>query len=235
MNGNIHDFFKYIYEEILTLHYNFEKLLDYLENDDSKPYQVAKNMGVTNVKKKGTAKVEQEQIPRALPNPSARAPTIQNEENEENQTADPIPGAPNIQNEENKENQTPDPKSDLKNCLTYVKNQCGKHTLNEMAEMLNIGRATFFRKIKGQNIELQNKGNKECEFCLRKKAKISDNDNMLTSVITNDMKEYIRNACNGHKGAEMARLLEVKPHTLRAYLLRNKIQFSNKDPTTCYF
>jgi hypothetical protein len=30
-------------------------------------------------------------------------------------------------NEENKENVTLDPKSDIKNCLTYVKNQCGKH------------------------------------------------------------------------------------------------------------
>ena len=49
----------------------------------------------------------------------------------------------------------------------------------------------FIKKIKGQNIELQNKGNKECEFCSRKKTKISDDDNMLTSGITNDMTIFL--------------------------------------------
>ena len=33
--------------------------------------------------------------------------------------------------------QSPNSKSDLQNCLNYVKNQCGNHTLNQMAELLN--------------------------------------------------------------------------------------------------
>ena len=72
--------------------------------------------------------------------------------------------ANNDQNEEDKENQTPDPKSDLKNCLTYVKNQCGQHIAKEMADLLAVSRATFFRKIKGLVIDQESKENKECEF-----------------------------------------------------------------------
>ena len=61
-------------------------------------------------------------------------------------------------------NKPPNAKSDIKNCLTYVRNQCGKHSLREMADLLFMGRATFFRKIKGQNIELVHEGNEDCEF-----------------------------------------------------------------------
>ena len=91
----------------------------------------------------------------------------------ENQTPDPksdlsILSKPTIQNEENIENQTPDPKSDLKMCLTYVKNQCGKHALKN--ELLNMHRATFYRKMKANlntmdKIDPENGSNIECEFC----------------------------------------------------------------------
>ena len=33
----------------------------------------------------------------------------------------------------------------LKNCLTYVMNQCGNHTSKEMADLLKCNRASFFR------------------------------------------------------------------------------------------
>ena len=61
----------------------------------------------------------------------------------------------------------PDPKSDLKNYLTYIKNQFGQHIAKEMADSLTVSRATFFRKIKGLVIDQESKENKECEFCLR--------------------------------------------------------------------
>ena len=136
--------------------------------------------------------------------------------------------------EEKMGNQTPDSKSDLKNCLEYVKNQCGKHDKNEMAELLNISRRTFFRKIKDQNIEPINKGNKNCEFCKRKREKGID-VTPSTSVITDEIKDHLKNACIGHKVTVMARILEIKPITLRSYMLRNKIKFTNKDPIKCYF
>ena len=144
------------------------------------------------------------------------------------------PKAPSNQNEDNKENQISDPKLDLKNCLTFVKNQCGIHTKNEMAKLLNISRSTFFQKIKGLTVDPDNKINEQCEFCLRKRK----NDivpSPSVEVITNEMKEYLNNACNKNKTAEMARKLEIKPHTLQMYLSRNDIVFSNTDPTKCHF
>ena len=130
-------------------------------------------------------------------------------------------------------------KSDMKNCLTYVKNQCGKHTLNQMAELLKIGRATFFRKIKGQNTEPINKGNKDCEFCLRKGANINDENDVLpsptTPVITDEMFNHLINACNGHKVAQMARSLNVNQTTLRKFMDRKNIVITNNDTTKCYF
>ena len=59
-----------------------------------------------------------------------------------------VPRAPTAHIEESRDNQIPNAKLDLQNCLEYVKNQCGNHTLNQMAELLKIGRTTFFRKIK---------------------------------------------------------------------------------------
>jgi len=52
-------------------------------------------------------------------------------------------GLPIDRNAENRGNQTPNPKSDIKNCLNYVRNQCGQHSQREMADLLYIGRATF--------------------------------------------------------------------------------------------
>ena len=90
-----------------------------------------------------------------------------------------------------------------------------------MADLLSIGRATFFRKIKGQNIELLNKGNKDCEFCLRKK----DTENIPSPsipIITDDVREQLKNACGGHKYSDMAESLQIKSSTLRMYITRNK-------------
>ena len=99
-----------------------------------------------------------------------------------------------------------------------------------MSELLNISRATFFRKIKTITIDTENYGKHECEFCLRMK----ENDippSPSVTVITNEMKEYLNTACDGHKDADMARILGVKPNTLTIYLSRHKeIDFSNKDP-----
>ena len=110
-------------------------------------------------------------------------------------------------NKQRNENEMPSRKSDLKNCVTYVENQCGKHTLDEMAGLLKIARATFYGEIKGLAIDKANQGNQECEFWLRK----DPNDDILhsTVVITEEMQEYLRNACNLHEKAEMARLLGV--------------------------
>ena len=38
---------------------------------------------------------------------------------------------------------------DLKNCVSYYENQYGEHKPKDMYEMLNMHRATFFRKIQG--------------------------------------------------------------------------------------
>ena len=90
-------------------------------------------------------------------------------------------------------NQAPNPKSDNKNCLTYVRNQCGQHSINQMADLLLTSRSTFFRKIRGQNIVLLNEGNENCGFCKRKAAQTSKNDlpSPSISVMTNDMKEHL--------------------------------------------
>ena len=147
-------------------------------------------------------------------------------------------GLPIDRNTENRGNQTPNPKSDIKNCLTYVRNQCGQHSQREMANLLYIGRATFLRKIKGQNIELVHEGNKDCEFCKRKIERNSGNNILPSpsiSVLTNDMKEHLKNACNRHKHTEIAKKLEIKISTLRSYTSRNSIVFTNEDPTKCYF
>ena len=89
----------------------------------------------------------------------------------------------------------------------------------EMADLLTISRATFFRKIKGLVIDQESKENKECEFCLR----LGDvPPSPSVPALTDQMKEYIRNACTGHKYVEMARILEVKPDTLTKYINRKK-------------
>ena len=55
-----------------------------------------------------------------------------------------------IVKEKNEENKTPSKKTeDLKNCVSYYENQCGEHKPKDMYEMLNMHRATFFRKIQG--------------------------------------------------------------------------------------
>ena len=81
-----------------------------------------------------------------------------------------------------------------------------------MAEMLHMHIATFYRKIKDLNkIDPDISDNKECEFCKRMKA--DDIPSPSVAAITNEMMEYLKNACNGHKYAEMARSLKVKPGT----------------------
>ena len=106
-----------------------------------------------------------------------------------------------------------------------------------MAEILNINYKTFSRRIKDVTIDQENKGDKECEFCLRmKKNDILPSPNITAPAITNEMKEYIKNACNRHKTSEMAHVLGVKPDTLRHYILRYKsVLFTNIDPKKCHF
>ena len=118
-----------------------------------------------------------------------------------------------------------------------------------MVEMLNMHWATFFRKI--QNLtpfDPKNRG--KCEFCLREKEK-DDDDNITPtpmpsplplplpspsrSVITYDMIEHLKTACNGHNYADIARLLGIKPNTFRRYITNKDIKFTNKDETKCYF
>ena len=126
---------------------------------------------------------------------------------------EPTPRAPMNQTNENNESPSPDSKSDSKNCVTYVMNQCGKHSQKEMADLLEISTRTFFRKIKGLIVDKENYGKQLCEFCSREKEKnIPPSPSM--SVITYEMKVHLRNACNGYKTAAMARVLDVKPHTL---------------------
>ena len=106
-----------------------------------------------------------------------------------------------------------------------------------MAGLLNIDKTTFYRKIKDQDIKPINEGNENCEFCKRTREKGLDNneDEDDGSVITNHIKEILKNACNGHKVNEMAQVLEVNEITLRKYILRSNIKFTNNDPLKCYF
>ena len=49
-----------------------------------------------------------------------------------------------------------------------------------------------------------------------------------TSKITSEMLEHLKTACKGHKYADMAPLLEVNPITLRSYINRYNIRFTNE-------
>ena len=66
-----------------------------------------------------------------------------------------------------------------------------------------------------------------------------DNLNILpspsTPILTNDMKENLKNACKRHKQTEIAKKLEINISILRSYMSRNSIVFTNEDPTKCYF
>ena len=75
-----------------------------------------------------------------------------------------------------------------------------------MADLLSISRRTFFNKIKGQNLEPENGDDKECEFCLRNFEKGIEPS---LPAITQDMKEKLKNACDGHKVLKWAVYLKL--------------------------
>ena len=96
-----------IYEDISSLKYDLKRLLEFDGIDE------------------GTADMAQELM------------THERNTEMQEETMPRAPIAPVRQNEDSTESQSPNSKSDLQNCLNYVKNQCGNHTLNQMAELLN--------------------------------------------------------------------------------------------------
>ena len=45
-------------------------------------------------------------------------------------------------------------------------------------------------------------------------------------VLTNDMQEHLRNACNGHKYTEIAKKLEINTKQSQNYMSRNNLVFT---------
>ena len=65
----------------------------------------------------------------------------------------------------------------------------------------------------------------KCLFCQKKAEENNDVVSPTPAIITNEMKEYVNNACDGHKITEMAQVLEINVSTLKNYLSRNNIRF----------
>ena len=118
-----------------------------------------------------------------------------------------------INNEENqsqafdKENES-NSDTEYKASLEYVKSQCGKHSMTEMAKILNLKRTTLYQRVKKHDIEITegNKDNTNCKFC--------HTPSQTTVKITDEMLDFVRSACPGHKITQMASILGVKSVSL---------------------
>lgn len=118
---------------------------------------------------------------------------------------------------------------EYKASLEYVKSQCGRHNLTQMAKILNLNRTTLYQRIKKKNIKIieGENDNTNCKFC--------HSPSQSRVKITDQMMDSVRNACPDHKATEMATVLDVNSNTLQKRIKRSNIVFFNTDPNKCFF
>merc|ERR1712228_779718 len=88
--------------------------------------------------------------------------------------------------------------------IELVKKQCGGHSGVEMARFLNVGAATFSRRMRANNIVFF-KHHGACHFCengLKVKPTIS-------TTLSNEMIEALKTQCGRHNFKCLSRLLNV--------------------------